>query len=365
MKTSRPALIFALLLAAWPLSGATTGWGAEPGRLEIVRRAIEFHIRPGFERFSNEAELAQADMDALCAAPSPAALENARRRFASLVSAWARIEFLRFGPLVDDNRADRIHFWPDRRGIGLRQVQRILAKQDVSAIGVQTLYGKSVAVQGLTALEFVLFGTGADSLDADTGDPFRCRYGATVAANLARISADLETAWNDEAGYSATLLKPGEDNQAYRTEDEALGEIVNVMVHGFETLRDIKLQPVLGETVKKAAPRRAIFRRSGQTLAVLEGNFQSLQHLFEVSGIIDAVPEKQKWIGGSMLLEFENAQRTFDGIRLPIEQAVKDVEQRGKLTYLVILTRSLQRLAAEQLAVAMGLAVGFSSLDGD
>jgi predicted lipoprotein len=361
MSSIRLTFCLILFSAFWPAAA----WSTETDRLAIVNRAIEYHIRPGFERFSNEAELAQIDMDALCEAPSPAALDIARRRFAALVSAWARIEFLRFGPLADDNRADRIHFWPDRRGIGLRQVQRILGARDESAADPQRLYGRSVAVQGLAALEFVLFGTGAEVQTDPDGDPFRCRYGAAVAANLASISDDLEAAWNDEAGFAATLLSPGEGNKTYRNTDEAVGEILNVLVHGFELIRDIKLQPVLGESVEKAAPKRAIFRRSGQTLAVLAANFQSLQHLFEVSGIVDAVPEKQKWIGGSMLLEFENAQRTFTAIRMPLEKAVADSDQRGKLTYLVILTRSLQRLATEQLAVAMNLAVGFSSLDGD
>lgn len=333
--------------------------------MQIVRRAVDHHIRPGFERLAQQAELARLDMEALCIDPSPTAFDAARQRFGALVSAWSRVEFIRFGPLVADNRADRILFWPDRRGIGLRQVQRILGTKDESATDAGSLYGKSVAVQGLGALEFVLFGTGAETLGKPGGDQFRCRYGVAIAGNLAAISASMDSEWADESGFAATLLSPGDANPDYRDAGEAVGEIVNVLVHGFENIRDIKLVPVLGETPGDAAPKRALYRRSGLTMPALEANFQGLQHLFEVSGIVDAVPDEQKWIGGSMLLEFENAQRMFTAIGMPIEDAVHDTDQRGKLTYLVILTRSLQRLVSEHLAAAMGLTVGFSSLDGD
>lgn len=333
--------------------------------MEIVRRAVDHHIRPGFEKLAQQTELAGLDMETLCTDPSPDALTAARGRFGSLVAAWSRVEFIRFGPLMDDNRSDRILFWPDRRGIGLRQVQKIIGTKDESAAEAASLYGKSVAVQGLGALEFVLFGTGSDRLGEPDGDPFRCRYGAAIAGNLAAIAESLTAEWTDENGFASTLLSPGDANPDYHDAGEAVGEIVNVLVHGFEAIRDIRLAPVLGETPADAEPKRALYRRSGLTMAALEANFQGLQHLFEVSGIVDAVPDEQKWIGGSMLLEFENAQRMFTAIGMPIGDAVHDTDQRGKLTYLVILTRSLQKLVSDHLAAAMGLSVGFSSLDGD
>ena len=82
-------------------------------------------------------------------------------------------------------------FWPDRKGIGLKQVQAALAAKDPTAADAAQLAGKSVAMQGLGALEFVLFGTGAETL-AGTGDAYRCAYGAAIAANLDGIAAELD-----------------------------------------------------------------------------------------------------------------------------------------------------------------------------
>jgi len=44
---------------------------------------------------------------------------------------------------------------------------------------------------------------------------------------------------------------------------------------------------------------------------------------------------------------------------------VADPKQVQALNYLVIVTQSLQSLVGEQLSTALGLSVGFSSLDGD
>src|SRR5690606_22737995 len=100
-----------------------------------------------------------------------------RAQFPAVVTAWSRIELYRFGPLMAQNRSDRILFWPDRKGIALRQVQAILADKDEAALAPETLARKSVAVQGLGALEFVLHGTGSEDLATPDG-AFRCDYGS-------------------------------------------------------------------------------------------------------------------------------------------------------------------------------------------
>jgi predicted lipoprotein len=50
---------------------------------------------------------------------------------------------------------------------------------------------------------------------------------------------------------------------------------------------------------------------------------------------------------------------------MPVADILADEDRAGELGYLVILTQSLQRLFGEQLTAALGLSVGFSSLDGD
>ena len=102
------------------------------------------------------------------------------KAFRPTTDAWSYAEIIRFGPITEQNRLERMLFWPDRKGIGLKQVQATLAAKDATAADPAQLPAKSVAMQGLGALEFVLFGTGAEAL-ATAGDPYRCRYGAAIA----------------------------------------------------------------------------------------------------------------------------------------------------------------------------------------
>src|SRR3546814_4200550 len=105
-----------------------------------------------------------------------------------------RSEFLRFGPLVAANRYERIYFWPDPRGITLRQVQGLLGQADGSMPDAAGLATQSVALQGLPALEYVLYGKAGllaaseaqatDSGKANAENKTRaCAYATAVAGN--------------------------------------------------------------------------------------------------------------------------------------------------------------------------------------
>jgi uncharacterized protein len=48
--------------------------------------------------------------------------------------------------VVEENRLERILFFPDRKGTGLKQVQATLAASDETATDVAALSGKSVAM---------------------------------------------------------------------------------------------------------------------------------------------------------------------------------------------------------------------------
>ncbi|HEX2020979.1 MAG TPA: imelysin family protein [Aurantimonas sp.] len=372
MRTSFPSLAalgIALCLAAAPAPAqevAPVGQAptAETGRaLAVVRDAIDGFIRPGYATLRKEADATASAMAALCQEPGAETLEAAADRFGDLVRAWSRIELVRFGPVVEDNRLERILFFPDRRGIALRQVQAILGTEDETATSAESLAEKSVAVQGLGALEFVLFGTGAETLAAGEGS-FRCAYGLAVAQNLAAMAASIDAAWANENGIAARLTAPAPTDPAYRGATDSLQEIVGIFVHGLEAVRDLRLAPALGESAEEARPNLFLFRRSGSTLDSLQGNFEGLHDLFDASRLADLLPAPQAYMETSIDFEFANAERTLAGLSEPLTDAVAS-PQRQALTYLLIVTASLQDLFEAQLSPVLGLSSGFSSLDGD
>ena len=331
---------------------------------QVLAAAVNQVIRPGVAAFKNRANGLESAMGGLCATPSDRALGIARQQFGLTAQAYGRIEFLRIGPLMEDNRADRLLFWPDRRGIGLRQVQAILAEEDASAIEVLSLREKTVAVQGLGALEFVLFGTDAEGLSVPDGG-FRCRYGQAIAANISGIADQVAMGWYRYDGVASHLTRPVPENADYRSETEALEALVGLLAHGLEGLRDTRINPFIAQGDATANPKQALFWRSGLTMAMIAANIEGMEALVAGSDLALAVEAEHAGLDNSIAFEFGNARRAIGLVALPLEQAVADEKQALAFDYLVIVTQSLQGLIGEQLSAALGLSVGFSSLDGD
>ena len=115
----------ACLILVASLGGASPAFASKA--TDIVSSAIDGFIRPGYHAFYESTSRLSEAGKALCATPSQAALDAARSAFGETVDAWSRIEIIRFGPVTERNRLERVLFWPDRKGTGLKQVQAALA----------------------------------------------------------------------------------------------------------------------------------------------------------------------------------------------------------------------------------------------
>jgi len=353
-------MLRALLFAALVLLPGS----ANAADRDIFAAMIDGFIRPGYADFAANASAMRDSAAALCTTPGAEALATARENFATLVNSWSRIEIIRFGPVVADNRLERIFFWPDRRGIGLRQVQSVLAEKDPTVLNVETLRAKSVAVQGLGALEFVLFGNGSEAL-LSPDDGFRCRYAESIAGTIASAADATLAEWRQPGGIAQRLLEPMENYPDYRSDIEVMGELIGVFVHGTELLRDTRLAPFIGVEGANPAPRSAPFWRSRLTLASVGATVVAMQDLFDASGISDALTGADRFAAGAFDFESANFASAIAAIDADMEVALADPAMKAKLDYLLILTRSLQDIVVVQIAPALGVTAGFSALDGD
>lgn len=356
----RLLLAVLIALAAAPAMAEEQKLTAE----QVVSLAINEAIRPGFAQYAEATTTLERDVAGLCSTPSDASLDTARGQFKAAVAAWSRVELYRLGPLMVENRYDKVLFWPDRKGIALKQVQGVLAASDPDATDPAKLGGKSVAMQGLGALEFLLFGTGAEQLSSAAGD-FRCRYAHAITTLQAATAATLSAEWNDPAGISKRLLEPSKDDADYRSFREVAEALTGLLAHGTEAIRDQRLLPFLGHDGGAPKPKSALFWRSDMTVPSITANFEGLKALLEKSRIAEATTADQLWVGNSASFEFGNAERAGKVVTAPLEQALDDPKQKKALDYLVIVTQSLDTILGENLAAALGLSVGFSSLDGD
>ena len=359
MKT---LFVTAVLAAAVVLSTAPAG--AEPSRSDVIERIVEEVIRPGHASFSAAASQQTASIEALCAAPSADGLALARGDFKTLVVAWSGIEPYRFGPARKDNLFEKIFYWPDRKGRGLRQVRRVITNADSSASAAESLAGKSVALQGLGALEYVLFDATSDTL-LEPGS-YRCTYGQAIAATLVTKADRLTAAWADPDGFSATLQETGPDTD-YRSHKEVLQDFLRIVREQLGFVGDLKLGSALGSEQAKAKPKRAPFWRSGMTVASLEANLATVRALLD-NRINLLIPEEHARFAQSVGFELGQAERVLtqlaetdaDWISL-----VETPETYGQLTYLRLPINGAAQVIANSYAPALGLTLGFNSLDGD
>lgn len=355
--------ILAIVLAALALPALAQS--AIPPRT-IIAGAIDGYIRPAFAQFAEESASLELNVEALCQAPSTDALARVQSQFRSTVVAFSRIEFVRIGPLGEGDRLERLLFWPDRKGIALRQVQGALAEEDATATKPETLAEKSVAMQGLVALEYLLFGTGSGDL-ATGGGAYRCAYAEASAALIGGLAQAISDEWHDGSptGAAAALLDPVPDAADYRTTTEVLEKLAATLIHGTEAIRDQRIMPILSEVTGTPKPRSALFWRSSMTVPALAANFAGLHDFFVAAKYPEAIGNENRWVADGAIFEYGNAARALAAIVDPMEQAVTDPRQLQALKYLVLVTKSLDTLLGQNLAAALGLSVGFSTLDGD
>ncbi|MCV3205876.1 peptidase M75, Imelysin [Mesorhizobium sp. YC-39] len=358
LKRSALVLVVPLaLLGVFPASAAVKA-------SDVIQRAIDGFVRPAYASLHQHAEALTNSMRSLCTAPSQKELDAARAEFSATVDAWSAVEIIGFGPIKENNRLERMLYWPDRKSIGLKQVQAALAGKDPSATDPVQLAGKSVAMQGLGALEFVLYGDGAETL-AGKDDPYRCAYGAAVAGNIETMAGDVSDAWNKPDGFAALWANPGPQNALYRDGTEAVTELVGVFINELEMVRDVRLKGFFGGSPEADKPKQAIYWRSGNTTRSLAGNLSGMDALFQASRLGDALPPDARWMAESIHIQLVNGAADASAVEGPIAKALVDPAQRQKLDHFSLVTSSLTTLIGTRLTTEFGLTAGFSSLDGD
>ncbi|MEW7009045.1 imelysin family protein [Lentilitoribacter sp. EG35] len=327
----------------------------------VMRQTIEDVVRPAYQNFGAQTELLKNQVSQLCTSPNNAALSTAQNQFTTTAHSWASIELFRSGPVMDKNRLERVLFYPDRKSTGLKQVQRLVAKGDLATIAPDIIDQKSVAVQGLGALEFLLFGTGHSELSTKVNS-FRCQFAASVTNNLHSIATELQTKWNSE--YSEQWINTGQKNSVFINDQEAVIELLGTVVHGLEAIKDIRLKAFLREEQQRDRPKSALFWRSENTLSMMKANLEFVHSLLRDGGLYSLVGKNSR-IADQIEFELKQNKKAINAIEGPLLEALKDPALRKKLVYFgTSLTFAIDRID-QQFAQELGLSSGFSFSDGD
>lgn len=363
----RPGCPVFLALAICVAVPAPSDAGQRPELGAIVAASIDQHIIPSYAALRDDAEKLAGNVAAWCESgggggPERASVDGSFRR---TVLSWAAVAFIRFGPARADARQQRLAFFPDPRGVTARQLSATLARRDPALLEAGALAKQSAAIQGLPALELLLTQRGPDSTAKI--DAYGCALATAISANVAILSRELAEEWAGGDGWRARMAGAGPDNPAYKTHEEAAGELVKAVLTGLQIVRDQGFVAIQQAAEKGRTRIGLAFERSGLARDYLAASVRSCASLITTLRLGDFVKDDPKfgWMSGWIA----NALRSLEGDIQEMTMTAAAAETRPKGTDRVhrgrFYANGLRQIIGRQVAPAAGLTLGFNELDGD
>ncbi|MEP3245768.1 MAG: imelysin family protein [Sneathiella sp.] len=333
----------------------------------VIRNTIQSAIIPAYKNLLNKAVEQASALDAFCQSPDDKKLFHIRTAFRELVMAWSAAEIYRLGPATNENRQEKLLFWPDRRGRGLKQVRKLIADQNQDALDPVKLQKKSVAVQGLLALEYVLYGDRSDDITRPQENIFRCSYAASILQVIQENTDNILKGWQDKNGYAALMLKAGPDNPIYKTDKEVIRDLLQKADEMILTIESRKLAPMLRKNREQANHKRAPFWRSNLTLFSIRANLQSVLDFQEKAALKTLLPEEDRGEADALIFEITQSLKTLQLLdkQPSLEATLKSANGYDKLAYLKNPLKGAHVILSDYYPTALSITMGFNSLDGD
>lgn len=335
----------------------------------LARRVLESHIRPGYAALAEAARRLETTLSSSCSSGTASARAAIAADFDGVVDAFGRIEHIGFGPITRDSRLERLYFWPDRRDLGGRQIARVLETRDADVTSREKLATKSVALQGLGALETILFADGGPLGAKPVELTHRCSYAVAIANNIAAIARETGAEWSD-SGFGGVWLSPGTSGSPYLSPRETTVELLKAFDRGVERTRDQRIAGPLGLNARRVVFPVAL-KRSGRTMRLVAANIDGLLHLYRQGGLADAAasagaPPGSLDVASTAKIvrdELETAltlARSLQAERDPFAEA-----SRNRLLDMGLPLKGARARLSMLLAATAGVTLGLNATDGD
>ncbi|WP_372423900.1 imelysin family protein [Salinarimonas chemoclinalis] len=317
-------------------------------------RAAETVLAPAYAALAEAAAAQASAWEAACAAPGPSLdLAPLDAAFHAAADAHARIEPVRWGPVSEEFRFERLAFWPERRNASGRALAQLEALDDETPLAPERFAETSVAGQGFTALERLLFDPDTRGALAAGGvrAPRLCRIGEAIARALAATAGEVSRAWAEET--LPTLA--GDAGGAQR----AVTRLVTDALTGLQAIESLKLGLPLGADLADARATRAEMWRSGRSARQIALNLDGIEAL------VDALVGGDETRAPGTLRALAQAERLAERAPTDLGEAAADPARRGRVLLLAAAVATARGNAATEVPPALGVVTGFNALDGD
>ncbi|MCP5206542.1 MAG: imelysin family protein [Hahellaceae bacterium] len=217
-----------------------------------------------------------------CETPTQNSFNDLQGAWKQAMHTWSALAAINFGPIDETEALWRFQFWPDPINLVQRKfISRLSgANKDNSP---NQLAQASTAIQGLSAIEFLLFDPSISLSDYQSKTHF-CTILVGTAANLATNASLLNKAWQQEYPVRWLDKKNPED---YTRNIESL---FSGMVMALDTIKSQKLGTPLGFKKGESAlpvgakpnPWQVESWRSQTSISHILATMQFCQELYEM-----------------------------------------------------------------------------------
>jgi predicted lipoprotein len=319
-------------------------------------------VAPAFKALAGETKKLARAADDFAAQPSQDGFAALRVAYDSASDAWMQAQFFRLGPLGAQQRSDRFEYWPEKRPVIDKQLAGLLANAKPESLAAEKFAQASVAVQGLPALERLLYGdTARQVLSAGPEQKARIAVISAIAHNLDSLAQDLAADWEKVLSDPKSAASPFTQDP-----NEATAQLYAGLMTGLQIVSDQKIAGPRGQTVDKARPKSAEQWRAGRSLKNIKLNLEVLREgAVGKSGFANLLPAEQAALKTEIAAAFDAALAAADAAPEPLDTAVTDAEGRRKIGALLIAVNHVRDIMNQKVPAAIGIAIGFNEMDGD
>jgi predicted lipoprotein len=323
-------------------------------------------ILPWHQEFvASTTELAQS-LERFCQNPgNPGELEASRSSWRAAMLSWQTLRPINFGPVQENNQAWRIQFWPDTHNRVGQKVEALLAQE--TPITADSLASANVLVQGLSALEYLLFDP--DKTDPATLQPPRvCEYLRAAGANTQSVAAGLADGWAmGQGNFVGTFLSAGPGNQAFPTQKDAVAALVSGVVSSLEVIKNRKLGDAFGGRPGSGRinPYHLELWRSRLSLEAMQRELDANRQLYQTGLRPLLLAGGHKTLAQQLDDTFSRAGKTLASLPHPLETQIQEPSALPQFQAAFDQLGQLLALLKRDLPAAMGLQLGFNANDGD
>lgn len=320
---------------------------------KLAKDVVRAHIVPSYQALTARSQFLNSAIDETCAGSDQLASAKAQQAYRDVLSSWMAIQHVRFGPTMAEDRFYRLQFWPDKHGQAAKQIRRRLAGPIEKIPDNAQISNVSVALQGLPALERVLF---RSKPMAPEQRAKACKLARAIGSNLATISDEALNEWKS--------YKPQDDKMV-------IDAVVRGLIEQLQIMTSLKLVRPLGKSLEGARPRRSESWRSRMSLSNVKSNLEGLRLLLKGDdnnlGLASVLANEGETLGirDAIISQLTYGIDRIDALDTSLHDAVSDAEARKEIVSLIAQIEGIRELVLDQLVPALGLNMGFNAQDGD